>query len=105
MFSFSLEKEMDMKQSNRTENKKSNQMPPNRLWFHRKKMGYSQQVVATLLGCKSPARICDYELGKRIPSLETALKLEITLCVPIAFLYPELFKQLKQRIKLLKEQL
>ena len=57
--------------------------PKNRLWLYRKKMGYSQKVVAQLLGRKSSARICDYERGKFLPSLETALKLEIILGIPL----------------------
>lgn len=75
-----------------------NSMPNNRLWLYRKKMGYSQQMVAQLLGHKSPARICDYEQGKIIPSLETALKLAVILGTPIRELYFNLFGQWQQEI-------
>jgi transcriptional regulator with XRE-family HTH domain len=67
----------------------------NRLWIHRKKMGYSQQEVATLLGHRSAAHVSDYERGVRLPSLETALKLELILCAPIAFLFRDRMLELK----------
>jgi DNA-binding XRE family transcriptional regulator len=70
----------------------------NRLWLYRKKMGYSQRMVAQLLGHKSPARVCDYELGKVVPSLETALKLAIILRTPLRELYSNLFRQFQHKI-------
>ena len=72
--------------------------PKNRLWFYRKKMGYSQKAVAQLLGRKSSARICDYERGKFLPSLETALKLEIILGVPLRELYSNLFGKFQKEV-------
>ena len=78
-----------------------NPIPPlsrNRLWLYRKKNGYSQQDVALRLGHQSAARISDYELGKRLPSFETALKLPITLHTSIPPLYPDWFARLKRGI-------
>ncbi len=74
--------------------------PPfkNQIWIHRKKMGYSQQDVATLLGHKTAAHVSGYERGVRLPSLKTVLKLELILCVPAAFLYNDLHHELKQKI-------
>ena len=71
----------------------------NNLWIYRKRMGYSQKVVARLLGHKSLAHISDYERGKRLPGLETALKLEIILRVPVAFLYQSHYTELKRKIR------
>ena len=62
-------------------------------------MGYSQKDVATLLGHKTATHVSDYERGVRLPSLETALKLETILCIPIAFLYRDLHLQLKHAIQ------
>ena len=74
--------------------------PPfkNQIWIHRKKMGYSQQDVATLLGHKTAAHVSGYERGVRLPSLKTVLKLEVILCVPVASLYSDLHHELKQKI-------
>lgn len=71
----------------------------NRLWWYRKKLGYSQKGVALLLGHQSSARVCDYERGNQMPSLETALKLSIILQTPIVTLYPQRYAQLEQGIK------
>ena len=73
-------------------------MVANRLWIHRKKLGYSQKFVASLLGHESASHVSDYERGRRIPSFETALKLEIILCVPAGFLYPTFYSALKREI-------
>jgi len=79
--------------------------PTNRLWISRKQKGYSQKIVATLLGHKRPAHLSDYERGRCVPSLETALKLEIVLGVPVAFLYPTRYRALKAEIHTRREQL
>ena len=70
----------------------------NHLWIYRKRMGYTQKQVAHLLGHKSASHLSGYEHGKRLPSLETALKLEIVLRVPIAYLYQDLCRKLKRKI-------
>lgn len=70
----------------------------NRLWIYRKQRGYSQKMVATLLGHKTAVHVSDYERGRCLPSLETALKLEIILGVPVAFLYPTPYRALKEEI-------
>ena len=53
-------------------------------------MGYTQREVARLLGYRSATHISDYERGRRLPSLETAIKLEVVLCAPVAFLFPDI---------------
>jgi transcriptional regulator with XRE-family HTH domain len=68
-------------------------------------MGYSQKIVAQLLGRKNPARICDYEQGKIIPSLQTALKLEIILHTPIREFYSNGYKQFQREINHKKKQI
>lgn len=79
--------------------------PNNQLWEARKKLGYSQAVVAKLLGHKTYTHISDYECGTRIPSLKTALKLEVALCTPIAFLYPSLYNEVKKEINAKRDKL
>ena len=61
----------------------SNPTLPNQLWRYRTQMGYSQTELARLLGLKTPARLCDYEQGKRLPNVAIALKLSILLRTPI----------------------
>lgn len=62
-------------------------------------MGYSQRYVADLLGHKSHAALSLYEHGVLLPKLTTALKLEIILRTPVAFLFPDLYDSLKNEIR------
>ena len=78
---------------------------PNRLWRYRQRMGFSQPQVAAILGLLSRHHICEYERGQKRPTLVTALKFEIVYRVPVAFLYPELYKQLKERLRAREERL
>ena len=68
-------------------------------------MGYSQQDIATLLGHKTATHVSGYERGVCLPSLKTVLKLEVILCVPVAFLYSDLHHELKQEIIEIRSQL
>lgn len=74
-------------------------MIKNNLWQYRKRMGFSQKQVAFLLGHKSTWPISDYERGKRLPTLTTALKLGIILRVPPDFLYQDICGNLKRKIR------
>ena len=78
---------------------------PNHLWLYRQKRGYSQKEVAFLLGHKSTAHISEYERGRRMPSVKTALKLEIVFSIPLAFLYSDLYAMLKEEIQSRREKL
>ena len=40
-----------------------------------------------------------YERGNSLPPLETALALEIILRVPVAFLFPNLYEQIRSRVR------
>ena len=77
----------------------------NRLWIHRKKMGYTQREVAALLGYRSATHISSYERGERLPSLETAIKLEVVLCAPVAFLFPTMRREAIESVKKVRRQL
>jgi transcriptional regulator with XRE-family HTH domain len=43
--------------------------------------------------------ISRYERGKSLPPLSTALRLEIIYRVPVAFLFPDLYDQLRHLIR------
>ncbi len=71
----------------------------NRLAFYRRKRGHSQTRVAHLVGYKTHSALSLYEHGHVLPPLATALKLEIVLRTPVAFLFPDLYDSLKQNIR------
>ena len=78
---------------------------PNRLWQYRKRMGFTQQEVAAMLGYLSRAEISDFERGDKLPSFVSALKLEIVYRVPVAFLFPALYARLKVQLRDKEERL
>lgn len=62
-------------------------------------MGFTQKQVARLLGHRDATMISHYEHGRALPPLLMALSLEIIYRVPVAFLFPELYNQLKQQVR------
>ena len=77
----------------------------NRLAAFRRRMGYSQRRVAHLLGHKSHAELSLIEHGRVMPALATALRLEIILRTPVAFLFPNLYEDLRKQIRAEEERL
>jgi transcriptional regulator with XRE-family HTH domain len=77
----------------------------NRLAAFRRRMGYSQRRAAHLLGHRSHAALSQYEQGIVLPALATALRLEIILRTPVAFLFPKLYEELRRQIRAEEEKL
>jgi transcriptional regulator with XRE-family HTH domain len=71
----------------------------NRLWLARSRRDLKQKQVTYLLGHKNLDQVSRYENGSRLPTLQTALKLEIILGVPIRALFPELHATLRSEIR------
>lgn len=61
----------------------------NRLWQARRRAGLEQKQVARLLGHKTCDQISRYERGARMPSFQTALKLELIYRTRLSELFPE----------------
>ena len=62
-------------------------------------MGFSQKTVSRLLGHKDATLLCMYERGRLLPPLAAALGLGIILRVPVEFLFPGLYDDLKNNIR------
>ena len=77
----------------------------NSLWTYRKKMGFSQKRVAHFMGFKRTNDLSRYERGAKLPNLLNALKLEIVYRTPVAFLFRELYEQLRKEIREKEEKL
>src|SRR5712692_4130058 len=71
----------------------------NRLWLARKRKGFRQKQVAYLLNHRNIDQISRYENGSRLPTLQTALKLEIIFGVPVRLMFKGLHDQLRGEIK------
>jgi transcriptional regulator with XRE-family HTH domain len=68
------------------------------LWLARKRRGLGQKQAAYLLGHRDIDQLSRYEAGGRLPSLDTALKLEIVYGVPLRLLFKELFDELEDEV-------
>lgn len=77
----------------------------NSLWIFRKRMNYAQKEAAFLLGHRNTAQLSRYEKSRRIPSLKTALKLEIIYAAPMRLLFSELYNEIREEIRKKKESL
>jgi transcriptional regulator with XRE-family HTH domain len=76
-----------------------NKNPKRFLWQARQRSGLSQKVIAFLMNKKFTDEISRYENGLRLPTLQTALKLEIIYRVPIRLLFYELFTSYQWQIR------
>ena len=70
----------------------------NNLLQARRRCGLSPKQVASLLSKKSAEELYRYENGSYLPSLPTALKLEVIYQTPIRLLFQDLFGTLKAEI-------
>ena len=77
----------------------------NSIWIARKKMGFSQKRVALSLGLRRTSVLSRYEHGLRVPGLINALKLEIVYRTPVAFLFSDLYRELKGEIRKREERM
>jgi transcriptional regulator with XRE-family HTH domain len=75
----------------------------NKLWIARKKAGLEQKSVARLMGYKSVSPISEYETGRLLPSLSTALRLSIIYNTPLKELYAALYAEMEQEVSSLRK--
>jgi transcriptional regulator with XRE-family HTH domain len=71
----------------------------NNLVLYRRRMGFTQKQVARLLGHRDASMISHYEHSRTLPPVAIALSLEIVYRVPVAFLFPTLYDELKLEIR------
>jgi transcriptional regulator with XRE-family HTH domain len=76
-----------------------NNQNQNNLVLYRRRMGFSQKQVARLLGHRDATMVSHYEHDRALPPLAAALGLEIIYRVPVAFLFPAMYGQIKGRIR------
>ena len=77
----------------------------NQLALYRRRVRFSQKQVARLLGHNDTSMISHYERGRSLPPLLTALRLEIICRTPVAYLYGDLYRKMKDEIRTKEEDL
>jgi transcriptional regulator with XRE-family HTH domain len=70
----------------------------NYLRAHRKRSGLTQDDVAFLLGSRSGTKVSRYEQFRRLPTLPTALALEILFDVPGQDLFAGLYQEIERTL-------
>jgi len=71
----------------------------NCLRLYRRKLGLTQGEAAQLIGLKSASPLSHFERSDKLPSLKNAIKLEIALHAPVAFLFRDLYEQSRREIQ------
>jgi transcriptional regulator with XRE-family HTH domain len=66
----------------------------NYLFRLRRIRGYSQKQLAMLLGLRARKAISEFEQGRRLPGLQTAILLEIVLGARLRDIYPDMYELL-----------
>jgi len=71
---------------------------PSQLTIARRERGLGRKYVARIIG-RDPWNVARYEEGRAFPPLRIALKLESLYRRPIAFLWPELYSELRDQVR------
>lgn len=71
---------------------------PHYIRRHRLRAALTQREMAHLLGCQSPATVCQYEAQKREPDLRTALAYQVAFGVPVEALFPGIHQEVEQNV-------
>ena len=71
---------------------------PHYLRRYRLRAALTQKEMAHLLGCQSPATVCQYEARKREPDLRTAFAYQVVFGVPLEELFPGIFGQVEEDV-------
>lgn len=72
---------------------------PNSVMRYRVRLGYTQEQLAMLLGCRRAQTVGRMERGTALPGLLTTLKLSAALRTPVEFLYQETFLTLRDEVR------
>lgn len=72
---------------------------PNHLTRYRVRLGYTQEQLAKLVGCRRAQTVRRLESGTTLPGMLTILKLSAALRTPVEFLYNDTFISLRDDIR------
>ena len=84
---------------------KQKQLYRNRIRQFRMEKGLTQQVLARMMGYQSPSSLSHLERGMKLPSLVTALKLEVALQRFIGDIFPDLYDEIRDHVGKRRRQL
>lgn len=71
---------------------------PNRIRQLRMEKDLTQRELASIVGYESLSAFSQIEAGRKLPSLPTALKLEVALQRLVPDIFPQLYEQVRDRV-------
>jgi len=77
----------------------------NDLVLYRERLGYTQKHVTLLLGTRSTTFVSEIELGHRLPTLKTAIKLSAIYRAPIEHLFTAVYRAIREEVRAREERL
>jgi DNA-binding XRE family transcriptional regulator len=78
---------------------------PNHLTRYRERLGFTQEQLASIVGCRRRQTIARIEAGASFPNVKTLLSLSAAVRVPVEFLYRETFLNIRAEVRLQEEQM
>jgi len=72
---------------------------------YRERLGFTQDQLAHLVGCRRAQTIRRIESGSTLPGVITALRLSAALRTPVEFLYQETFMNLRDEVRAKEERM
>lgn len=79
----------------RQRDKNKTSLYPNRIRQLRMEKGLTQRELAFIVGYESLSTFAQIEAGRKLPSLPTALKLEVAFLRLVPDIFPELYDQVR----------
>ena len=78
---------------------------PNSVLKYRERLGFTQEQLAHIAGCKSSRRIRRIESGGVMPGSVMVLRLAAALRVPVEILYMQTYDELREEVRATEERM
>ncbi len=77
---------------------------PNQIRCYRRRRNLKLRQVAKLAGLRTPSHLSHWEKGRKVPTLENALRLSAIIQCPVEILFYDLFNTIRHDVFLKKNQ-
>jgi transcriptional regulator with XRE-family HTH domain len=78
---------------------------PNSIHRYRERLGFTQDQLAYIIGCKHSRGIRRFESGGAMPGSLMMLRIAVALRVSVDYLYEETFKLLREEVRATEERM
>jgi transcriptional regulator with XRE-family HTH domain len=78
---------------------------PNTVLHYRERLGFTQDQLAHIAGCKHSRRIRRIESGSVMPASVTVMRIAAALRVPVEILYRKTYEELREQVRATEERM